>query len=363
MGHDLSADDLIEEFRLTLETVVFELSDKQDTQGGSLAPDELRHLTVCQKRLDNLDSVDGTNYARARLQHFCSFTEHNPSNVVPFTAAENDLICELSWQSWDYLIDILARASEQHLSVFVADPAGLIANRATISLNFQDAVPVYLDLSTGKILVRYAHLDERHKRSLRKRRAAKGETEELPEVESVTLPSDAVGAARREKNRLTFFCRQAIEGLFDPDQKMPTGHIKDSVLLVQAAKPARLEDMSHNEPAQWLRSHSMVLDGVVINRVRGEPVGALGADWRDARRTNRSLFYAVGTDWKSPPDEWKPGPVRVWYQEKATEDTIVAAELSDLIREENYLYLNGSRPPGCFIYEFAPEGASRHPNG
>lgn len=64
----------------------------------------------------------------------------------------------------------------------------------------------------------------------------------------------------------------------------------------------------------------------------------MAADWREARRNNRSLFYKVGTDWKAPADEWKAGPVRLWFQEKATEDTIIASELSDLIVEEGYDY-------------------------
>ena len=181
-------------------------------------------------------------------------------------------------------------------------------------------------------------MDERSKRALRKRRAANGKSVDLPEVESVQLPSDAQGASRREKNRLTFFCRQVITGVFDPDKEMPAGHIAASVLLAVAAKPARLEDMSYFEPAYWLRTHSFVLDGETVTREKGQPVGALGADWREARRQNRSLFYEVGCKWESSPDGWKPGPVRVWFQEKATEDTIIAAELSDLWREEGYEY-------------------------
>ena len=119
---------------------------------------------------------------------------------------------------------------------------------------------------------------------------------------------------------------------------MPTGHIAASVLLTVAAKPARLEDMSYFEPAYWLRTHSFVLDGVTFTREKGQRVGALGADWREVRRQNRSLFYEVGCKWESSPDGWKPGPVRVWFQEKATEDTIIAAELSDLWREEGLGY-------------------------
>ena len=96
-----------------------------------------------------------------------------------------------------------------------------------------------LGLEYRKILVRYALVDERSKRNLRRRLAAKGKSGDLPEVESVTLPSDAQGASRREKNRLTFFCRQAITGVFNPEQEMPTGHIAASVLLAVAAKPGR----------------------------------------------------------------------------------------------------------------------------
>ena len=35
---------------------------------------------------------------------------------------------------------------------------------------------------------------------------------------------------------------------------------------------------------------------------------------------------------------WKAGNLRVWFQEKATEDTIIASWLCDLIREEGYEY-------------------------
>ena len=80
------------------------------------------------------------------------------------------------------------------------------------------------------------------------------------------MPSDAVGASRKQKNRLTFFCRHSISGVFNPKKAMPEGHIDSSVLLVPAAKPARLEDMSHYEPSVWLREHSFELDGTLIVR-------------------------------------------------------------------------------------------------
>ena len=74
----------------------------------------------------------------------------------------------------------------------------------------------------------------------------------------------------------TYFCRQSISGVFDPQKAKPEGHIQSSVLLVPAAKHARLEDMSFLEPSVWLRDHSFELDGTTIERNKGERVGQLG---------------------------------------------------------------------------------------
>jgi hypothetical protein len=94
-------------------------------------------------------------------------------------------------------------------------------------------------MSVGKVLVRYSGLDERLARRWRKKQEQKGAVER-PEFESVEKPSDACGSSRREKNRVTFFCRQHITGVFDPDANIE-GHIGCSVLLVPATKPVRLE--------------------------------------------------------------------------------------------------------------------------
>ena len=80
---------------------------------------------------------------------------------MPFTAAENDIICLLSWQAWGWIVDKLGRGTVDDLKGFVAEPEELIAHRKEIAAVFQDAVPVYLDLSCGKIIVRYSELDGR----------------------------------------------------------------------------------------------------------------------------------------------------------------------------------------------------------
>lgn len=55
-----------------------------------------------------------------------------------------------------------------------------------------------------------------------------------------------------------------------------------------------------------------------------------------AWRPNQALFYKVKSKWESSPDRLKPGPLRVWFQEKATEDTTIAAQFSELWREEGH---------------------------
>ena len=75
-----------------------------------------------------------------------------PGNVVPFTAQENEMIIKLSWQAWDWLVDILARAPVEKLRGFVSEPELFSKNRASIAVIAQDAVPVYLDMSTGRLM-------------------------------------------------------------------------------------------------------------------------------------------------------------------------------------------------------------------
>ena len=175
--------------------------------------------------------------------------QHRPSNVVPFTAAENDLICLLSYQAWDWLIDLLMTAPVDELKGFVADAEGFAANRKDVAIIAQDAALVYLDVSTDKILVKTKFLDERQKRRRERILASKDPTAAVPDIQCVQQPSDAVGSSRREKNRLTFFFRQGLEGVFNMEMRVTVGKVLTGVLLGVAAKHYRLEDMSLYEPA------------------------------------------------------------------------------------------------------------------
>ena len=143
MGHDLSGNDLVEEFRLTLESTVFELQETRDRRSGLLTESEERLLQACAQRIENVDTRWGFMYTKARLCHECQFTEHNPSNVVPFSNEENDIVCLLSWQSWDYLMDIIARSTLEELRAFVADPDGFVNNRQQVALCYVSSTRVF----------------------------------------------------------------------------------------------------------------------------------------------------------------------------------------------------------------------------
>ncbi|CAK0807568.1 unnamed protein product [Prorocentrum cordatum] len=191
IGFELNQEDLVDEFELELESRAFDLKES-----GA----DVKLLSEMEKRLAKLTSPANRKYARARLGSWCGVVEHKPSNVVPFTAAENDLICKLSYQAWDWLVDLLMTASVDELQGFVADAQGLVDNRQQLAVVAQDASPVYLDCSAGKVLVRTSFLDERQKRR-GLRLAAQDPNAPVPEIMSVAQPSDAVGSSRREKNR------------------------------------------------------------------------------------------------------------------------------------------------------------------
>ena len=329
-GFELSPDDLSDEFVLILQSSVWDLERKQEDQ-GFLEDKDKEKLSMTTKRLEKLSQTHNRKYLKARMCYVCGFVAHNPGNVVPFTPMENEMIIKLSWQAFDWLTDRLARGSIEELRGFVSEPEKLIANRPKIAVVAQDAVPVYLDLSTAKVLVKASSLDERRHRELLKRMIKQGTEELVLDLTGIEKPSSAIGASRRQKNRLTLFMRHALTGLWDPEMETPKGEMLDFVLLSPAMKHARLEDMSCYEPSVWMRDHWYEIDGQIIQRKKGERVGALGSEWRAARRHNPALFYRdrIGEE-----AAWRQGRVRVWFQPKATEDTIIASWLSDLIVED-----------------------------
>ena len=153
-GIDLCQQDLADEFVLVLQTTVYEVEARESDQ-GYLTKAEAGKLKMAKARLDML--IDETKkhnmtYLKARLACVCNLVQRLPGNVVPFTADENEMIIKLSWQAWDHLVDTIARGSADELRGYVSEPEEFITNRAKIAIVAQDAVPVYLDISTGRLM-------------------------------------------------------------------------------------------------------------------------------------------------------------------------------------------------------------------
>ena len=76
-----------------------------------------------------------------------------PSLTLPMTPAEAELVQELTLMNFSYIVNHPATASLAELKGWVANPGDWIENREDTAWVSSDAVPVYLDISTGEILV------------------------------------------------------------------------------------------------------------------------------------------------------------------------------------------------------------------
>ena len=77
---------------------------------------------------------------------------------MPMTREEAELVQLLTLQSYDYILHAVATLPEEELRFWVGDAADWVQNREDTAVVTSDAIPVYLDISTGKILVDMAAL-------------------------------------------------------------------------------------------------------------------------------------------------------------------------------------------------------------
>ena len=75
------------------------------------------------------------------------------------TAAETEVVWELTLQSQDRLLHVVAHASEKELQTYIANAPEFAEYKKETKLVAQDVVPVYLAPATGRILVPFSSLD------------------------------------------------------------------------------------------------------------------------------------------------------------------------------------------------------------
>ena len=143
-GLQLSIDDFVDEFLLVLESDVWELKQQQAELGCLTVPQHSK-LKVLESRLQSLQKKENLKYLRGRLAYVCNVLTRNPSNVIPFTDAENDVIKRLSWQSYDWLLYLLATGSAEKLQPYMCQAKEFVeeSNRRSLVVTAHDAVPVY----------------------------------------------------------------------------------------------------------------------------------------------------------------------------------------------------------------------------
>ena len=208
-GHELFADDLMDEYVNCLREELYDLQQ----QAAPLTAEQADWAKRLANRLGALEKAHNLRQHRSRVVFRTGFQQLTPGNVMPLTPAESELICLLTWQSFDWRLHFLTTASAEQLKEFVAEPEKWQANLPGTAIFARDAVPVYLDAATGKLLVSAGRLN-----SLCERRAALAYAKKkgLPraEAQEVVLTSDAQGASRQDKNRSTWICRQGLFGLW-----------------------------------------------------------------------------------------------------------------------------------------------------
>ena len=331
-GQELEPDDLLDEFSVRIADIHWLLQRKQEVE--PLSEEEAKKLKDCAGKLEALKKAHNIRQTREYLCVQCDLHGRKPGNVMPLTKQEHELVCELTLQSWDCIVDQLARGDAERLKGVVYDYEKLAAERHKIVTVHSDAVPIYLDPSVGKVLLSYDSLAAEHQRRLQLFSGNTG----APGASGVEFAptGDAMGSSRRNKNRLTWICRQGLKGVFGHSQhgpqqeisefaglqpgELPEGVILDSILLLPGSEHARLEDMSEGlEPAVWTRTHSVQAKGKVIHREEGAKVGKLGGTLRELRRQQPFLFSSG---------------VRVWLQPESTMDSTISCMLSDMIKED-----------------------------
>ena len=320
-GHELGPDDLLLDFEDRLLDHIYEM--EQAKAAGSLSAEEEKRLAQYQKRRDFNEKESCRKSYRAKLLAVCELVDRKPGNLSTYSPEENSLICELTWQSFDFLIQLLKYGSEEDLMPIIADALLWIKNREQTVIHARDAVPVYLDAGVGRILIPASEMDKRNQRDRARAKGVKGS--DLPQT-SRSKAVDCQGSGRSEKDRLTWVQRSSLWNYFreHKEDSLPQGKIDESILIVPCAWHCRLEDISTAARASdevWTRSHSFIYNGETVVRKKGEKVGNnLMKSHRDLRREEPGL-YRKG--------------VRVWGQPQAYEDEIIVFWLSELDSESS----------------------------
>lgn len=212
---DVSPEDLLYELILEAEDFVFEAGKEQEQQEAgkeSLSEDKRKQLEAAIHFLTFSKTKTGKCYHKEKMLQFCEVVDRKANLVHPMTFEESKLVCMLSWQSFDRIMHVLSYGSDEDLAgFFPEDPEEYRKKFPDMAIAATDAVPVYLDSSTGMVLVPIAVLHTAQERRVAKKQGV--EPEALPDQFHIT----AEGESSQDKNRLTWLVRLALFSGFKKD--------------------------------------------------------------------------------------------------------------------------------------------------
>ena len=86
-------------------------------------------------------------YMIAQTKLKTGYAERSPNNVTPMLREDTDMLCQCSWEQWDFLVELLTKLEHEAAEPFVVDVQTFKEKGQNRTIWLEDAVPVYLALS------------------------------------------------------------------------------------------------------------------------------------------------------------------------------------------------------------------------
>ena len=296
-GHHVDKADiflqLVDEVQATVELLL-----KQELE--KLSGEQREWLEFTKGRLERIveDDHDRDAYV-TRLMAWMGAKNLAPQRYTELTEEEEALRAELTWQLFDYSLQLAAFGSEEELKGIVADPKKWIEERRRVVLVMSDQIPFWVGLGHRKTV--YAAFEressKRHRRNRSREfqetpggvQTAQGAEGQVP-VEEVAKDAEGQTQKRglnagKEKLRVTFENRNAIFNYFDEDQE-PVGVVLPSILLLIGAH-ARLSNISDDH--RWIKHEEFYEGGELRVHLAGKKTECLKS-YVELRKEKPELF-------------------------------------------------------------------------
>ena len=244
----------------------------------------------------------------------------------------NELKCQLQWQTFDRMIQLVANGSVEDLKPLVQDPELFIQNREKTAWIQTDATGVWVKLrgEEPRVIPEQVLLRLQKKRTMtsrfRRTAACMGPDERqlldatlqanARECDDLKAQIDQEFSQGGDKYRLTLLVSGVTRDWFQP-QKDPSAYLAPLVLLYPCQHPVRLELITDQHT--WSQTHQYYdSSGKLVTRTKGETPGASSAGGSSSASGSQTTSSgstswsganpALGRTRSLPPGWWSPWP-------------------------------------------------------